>query len=129
MFQDTPAIAREASMKFSIRSISPLSAFLFIALSASSLAAPTRATPARVGDVPTKTVRFADLDLATAAGAETLYGRIRTAARIVCREQPQSAVRECRARAVDDAVSRLGNSLLSSIHRSTVDRVEEVVRR
>ena len=111
-------------MKFSTRSILSLSALLLLAWSASTVAAPTR-----VGDLPTKTVRFADLDLATAVGAETLYGRIRTAARIVCREQPPSAVRECRARAVDDAVSRLGNSLLSSVHRSTVERVEEVVRR
>lgn len=111
-------------MKFSTRSVLPLSALLLLGWSASTVAAPTR-----VGDLPTKTVRFADLDLATAVGAEALYGRIRTAARIVCREQPQSAVRECRARAVDDAVSRLGNSLLSSVHRSTVERVEEVVRR
>ncbi|HJR71340.1 MAG TPA: UrcA family protein [Gammaproteobacteria bacterium] len=111
-------------MKFSTRSIPSLSALLLLGWSASTLAAPTRA-----GDVPTKTVRFADLDISTAIGAETLYGRIRTAARIVCRAQPASAVRECRARAVDDAVSKLGNSLLSSIHRSTVERVEEVVRR
>jgi UrcA family protein len=116
-------------MKFSTRFALSLSALLLLGWSASALAAPMRTTPTRADDAPTKTVRFADLDLATAVGAETLYGRIRTAARIVCREQPQSAVRECRARAVDDAVSRLGNSLLSSIHRSTVDRVEDVVRR
>ena len=116
-------------MKLSTRSVLSLSALLLLGWSASALAAPMRTTPTRVGYLPSKTVRFADLDLATAVGAETLYGRIRTAARIVCRDQPQSAVRECRARAVDDAVGRLGNSLLSSIHRSTVDRVEEVVGR
>ena len=73
-------------MKVSTRSILSLSVLLLLGWSASTVAA-----PARVGDLPAKTVRFADLDLTTAVGAQTLYGRIRTAARIVCRDQPQSA--------------------------------------
>jgi hypothetical protein len=47
----------------------------------------------------------------------------------VCREQPHAAVRNCRARAIDDTVNVIGSALLTSIHRSTLQRVERVVRR
>jgi len=81
------------------------------------------------GAVVSKTVKFKDLDISKAAGAQALYGRISAAAREVCRAQPYNSVRNCRARAVDDAVVGVGNPLLSSIHRSAVERVEEVVLR
>ena len=111
-------------MKISARSVLTLSTLLALGWSATTLAAPSR-----VDEVVTKTVRFGDLDTATAIGAEKLYERIASAARIVCRGAPQAAVRECRARAVDDAVRIVGSPLLSSIHRSTADGVEEVVLR
>ena len=111
-------------MKTSNRSILIVATLLLFGCAATTLAAPSR-----VGDVATKTVRFADLDLSTGIGAERLYERIAAAARIVCRGAPHAAVRECRARAVDDAVSAVGSPLLSSIHRSMADGVEEVVRR
>jgi UrcA family protein len=85
--------------------------------------------PPRVGSVATKTVKFADLDIATADGAQTLYERIAMAARSVCRDADSKVVRECRARAIADAVKGVGSPLLSAAHRSTIDRVEEVVRR
>jgi UrcA family protein len=81
------------------------------------------------GDVATKTVRFKDLDLSTAEGAQTLYDRIASAAREVCRGEMYRLARKCRMRALDEAVSGVGSPLLSSIHRSTIERVEEVVRR
>jgi UrcA family protein len=87
------------------------------------------AGPSRVGEIATKVVRFGDLDLATAAGAQTLYERIIAAARSVCRDAQPSSVRSCRKRAVDGAVATVGSPLLSSIHRSTADAVEEVVHR
>lgn len=111
-------------MKTSDRSILIVSTLLLFGWTATTLAAPSR-----VSDVATKTVRFGDLDLSTGIGAERLYDRIAAAARIVCRGAPQAAVRECRTRAVDDAVSAVGSPLLSSIHRSTADGVEEVVSR
>jgi hypothetical protein len=39
------------------------------------------------------------------------------------------AMHECRARLIDDTVKSVGSPLLSSVHRSTADGVEEVVRR
>ncbi len=111
-------------MKTSTRSALLVSTVLLLGWSAASLGAPSRA-----GDVATKTVRFGDLDLSTAIGAERLYERIAAAARIVCRGAALAAVRECRSRAVDDAVRTVGSPLLSSVHRSAADGVEEVVRR
>ena len=112
-------------MKATSRSVLALATLLAsLGWSATALAAPTR-----VGEVATKVVRFKDLDLSTAEGAQTLYERITMAARIVCRDAPYAQERACRARAVDDAVRMVGRPLLSSVHRSTVDRVEEVVLR
>jgi len=111
-------------MKTSARSVLVISTFLLLGWSAATLGAPSRD-----GDVATTTVRFGDLDLSTGIGAERLYERIAAAARIVCRGAPHAAVRECRTRAVGDAVSAVGSPLLSSIHRSVADGVEEVVRR
>ena len=87
------------------------------------------AAPTPVRGVVTKTVKFADLDISTVAGAEALYERIGRAARVVCRDAGRNFVRECQARATADAVSGVGSPLLSSVHRSTIERVEEVVRR
>jgi UrcA family protein len=110
-------------MKDSIRSGLILSTALLLG-SAATFAAPTP-----VGEVATKTVKFADLDISTAAGAEALYERIVKAARVVCRDAGLNFVIECQTRAIADAVSGVGSPLLSSVHRSTIDRVEEVVRR
>jgi UrcA family protein len=82
-----------------------------------------------VDGFPTKTVKFKDLDISTAKGAQALYGRIAAAARDVCRAESYATVRSCRAGAVDQAVRGVANPLLSSIHRSAVERVEEVVLR
>jgi UrcA family protein len=101
-----------------------LSACLLLGWSASA----SGATEPR-GGVVSKTVKFKDLDVSKAEGAHALYGRISAAAREVCRAQPYNFVRDCRARAVDDAVLGVGNPLLTSIHRSEVERVEEVVLR
>ena len=76
-----------------------------------------------------KTVKFKDLDISTANGAQALYGRIGAAARDVCRAESYATVRNCRAGAVDQAVRGVASPLLSSIHRSAVERVEEVVLR
>jgi UrcA family protein len=117
-------------MKTSTRSVLSLWALVLLGWASTTLAAPPSAKPTHADQVPTtKTVRFGNLDVSTAVGAERLYGRIRVAASMVCRELPHSAVRNCRARAVDDAVTSIDNALLSSIHRSTVERVEQLVRK
>ena len=111
-------------MKTTSRSVLALSVFALLGWSASTLAAPSA-----VGTIATKTVRFKDLDLSTAEGAQALYERIAFAARVVCRDAGATEMRKCRAHAVDEAVRAVGRPLLSSVHRSTVDRVEEVVLR
>ena len=111
-------------MKISTRSVLVLSTCLLLGWSPSALGA--------VGSdevVVSKSVRFKDLDISKAEGAQALYGRIAAAAREVCRAHPYNSVRDCRARAVDDAVAGVGSALLMSIHRSAVERVEEVVLR
>ena len=110
-------------MKSTHRFTLALSTLMLLAGSATALAA------TRVGEIPTKTVSYRDLDLSTAHGAEALYDRIATAAREVCRGTDLSSNRACRVRAVDDAIRAVGSPLLSSIHRSTVERVEGFVQR
>jgi UrcA family protein len=116
--------AKEAPVKTTSRSVLALSTLL--ALLGSS--ATTLAAPSRVGEIATKVVSFKDLDLSTAEGAQTLYKRITVAARIVCRDAGLET-RDCRARAVEDAVRGVGRPLLSSVHSAAADRVEEVVLR
>jgi len=111
-------------VKTTARSFLILSTLMLFGAAANAVAAPTLAS-----DVTTKVVRFKDLDLSTAVGARTLYERISAAARIVCREAAYTEMRECRTRAVDDAVKAVGSPLLSSVHGSTADHVEEVVLR
>jgi UrcA family protein len=115
---------KEALMKISTRFALALSTTALLGLSTAALAA-----PARDGDNATKVVRFKDLDISTAAGASELYGRIVTAARVVCREFSYTLTVDCRARAVDEAVQGVRSPVLMSIHRSAVERVEEVVSR
>jgi UrcA family protein len=112
-------------MKTSIRSALSASLLLLIGWTAAASAAPDND-----GELVTKTVRFGDLDLSTAVGAQALYGRITVAARDVCRGSASyRSMHACRAAAVENAVRGVASPLLSSVHRSTVDAVEEVVRR
>ncbi len=114
-------------MKTSFRSALTVSvsALLLAAWSASAVAAPHRSDK-----LATRTVRVSDLDLSTAAGAQTLYERISWAARAVCIESaPLGEMRACRAKLIEDTVNSVGSPLLSSVHRSTAHGVEEVVSR
>jgi UrcA family protein len=111
-------------MKVSIRSVLALAPLLAFGFPFAAHAAANSA-----GAFATKTVRFHRSELATAAGAQALYERIAAAARVVCRSEPIAAVRACRTRAVDDAVRAVDSALLSSIHGSAAERVEEVVLR
>jgi UrcA family protein len=116
--------AKEAPVKIATRTALALSACLLLGWSGSALGEANR-----VDGFVTKTVKFKNLEVSTAEGAQALYGRIGAAAREVCRAHSYATVRGCRAHAVEQAVQRVGNPLLSSIHRSEVERVEEVVLR
>jgi len=99
----------------------------FLALSTLMLLGSANAAD-RVGDVPTKTVSFRDLDLTTANGAQALYDRLETAAREVCRGTEFADFDACRARAIDEAVKHVGSPLLSAANRSARDREELALR-
>jgi UrcA family protein len=113
--------------KISFRFVPTVSTFLLLGFGATALAAPPG--PSREPQAVTRTVRFKDLDISTATGAQILYERIKSAARVVCRQETYWLVYECRMRAVDDGVKAVGSPLLASIHRSTMGRAEEVVVR
>ncbi len=108
-------------MKTLVRPAAVLAASLSLALSAEAF-----------GDSPldavrSTTVRFADLNMSKPAGAQTLYSRIKAAARLVCREVPQSHANECFAEAVERAVLGVGNPLLTATHRAATER-ESIAR-
>lgn len=72
-------------------------------------------------DLPTVTVRYADLDLSSPAGANALYGRIQAAARQVCGYPgtdliEQSSWRSCYRSAVGNAVRKVNSPLLIAVH-------------
>jgi UrcA family protein len=98
------------------RSLALAGAFAALTVTATSFAAPGSGAPLSV------TVRYSDLDLATAAGASALYRRISVAARQVC---PDSYTRDlgmlaasqrCQANAIAQAVRELNNPQVAAVH-------------
>jgi UrcA family protein len=75
-------------------------------------------------DVPTRTVRYADLDLNTQKGATVLYNRIRQAAEQVCgyegsqRIAIAAPVKACVATAVAASVHAKNNARLTGVYDS-----------
>jgi UrcA family protein len=76
-------------------------------------------------DVPTKTVRFTDLNIQTPEGAKVLYNRIRVAAREVCEISVGSdpiligATRGCIDTAIDNAVKKVNAPYLTALRFGT----------
>ena len=70
---------------------------------------------------PTKTVKFDDLNITTAAGAKVLYRRIQTAAVEVCPAQfsyslrMEQAQRACVDHAIDNAVKKVNSPALTEL--------------
>jgi UrcA family protein len=74
--------------------------------------------------VKAQTVSYADLDLSKSAGAQTLYKRIKAAARHVCGPvdnytfvTPSRAFRKCYDQALADAVAQIDRPSLTALHR------------
>ena len=72
-------------------------------------------------DVPSVTVRYADLDLSTSAGANALHQRIQAAAKQVCSSPGADPIeqigwRSCYRKAVDDAVRKVNSPMLIAVH-------------
>lgn len=88
----------------------------------------------RTDDVPKIVVSLAGLDLSTPKGADVVYGRIRSAAKVICdvnqsRELSQTArARVCFRNAVDDAVAQAKRPLLSALHARKMGSSREVIR-
>jgi UrcA family protein len=86
-----------------------------------------RAPPAAGTEVKREVVKFADLDLKGAAGAETLVGRIRGAAGRVCMPAPShpanikdvSDYQTCLADAVARAVKDSGSAMAEQVLKRT----------
>ena len=79
------------------------------------------------------TVSYADLDLTKEAGIESLYQRLRTAARQVCGSKDSrylEDVREwqrCHDAALENAVNNFGNVRLSAVHQERTGNPGRVV--
>jgi UrcA family protein len=87
-----------------------------------SAAVGTPWTSAQASDqtAPTKTVKFADLDIQTPEGAKALYHRIRVAANQVCETKDRDPVmREakpaCVDTAIDNAVKKVNAPYLTAL--------------
>ena len=74
--------------------------------------------------LPTVTVRYADLDLNTSAGAEELYARLRTAARHVCNVAEARALgdamrsKACYQQVLAAAVNNVKSPMVDALHRA-----------
>jgi len=79
-------------------------------------------------DLPTRVVRYGDLDLTGKAGAAVLFARIRHAALQVCEPLSQVAspsiieVNHCISKAIDRAVNDVDAPLLTDYYRTTLYR-------
>ena len=90
------------------------------------------ATPANTvtisNEVPSVTVRYGDLNLATEAGAHKLYQRLSAAAQEVCPSEDQRSLalfaynRTCRANAIARAVHQINSPQLAALHAEHVNR-------
>lgn len=84
-------------------------------------------TSVEAQDVPSKTVRFSDLDITKSDGAKVLYSRIRAAARDVCEVSTGTdpilrlAVKACIDKAVDKAVKDVNAPMLTYLRFGTTD--------
>lgn len=78
--------------------------------------------------VKAQAVSFADLDLSKPAGAQTLYKRIKAAARVVCGPvdhysyMTPKAFRECFESAVAAAVAQVDRPSLTALHTIETSR-------
>jgi UrcA family protein len=76
-----------------------------------------------LGEVPTVTVKYSDLDLASVAGSRALYGRLVAAAEQVCPRASDSllelqinrAAHECIQAAVDRAVRQIHHPRFAAV--------------
>jgi UrcA family protein len=94
-------------------------------------------TVAKVGyETVTRTVQFADLDLAGKEGVVALYKRIKTAATEVCTTPVGSGVIDlyaqqlrCQRQAIGQAVRAVDSASLTQLHKAQTDQVHLAMAR
>ena len=73
-------------------------------------------------EIRSEKVNFADLNVNTLAGVNVLYDRITKAARLVCAPADEFAHKseyaQCCQTAVDAAIAKVNNPLLSAVHQN-----------
>ena len=76
------------------------------------------ATSAFASDSRSESVKFADLNLSSPAGVETLYGRIHAAAKRVCLQPAGElwAARSCERKAESEAIAKVNLPLLTAFY-------------
>lgn len=80
------------------------------------------ASTAHAEEVQSRSVYYGDLNLSSAAGVQTLYVRIRSAARAVCPGSNTADIKsktvrnECIAKAIDEAVQEVNQPALAALH-------------
>jgi UrcA family protein len=99
-------------------------------LAALACASASDATSSRVS-ADSVAVSYSDLNLNTANGAETLYGRLDAAAKTVCGRnddlrnlERQAQVNACRAEALGNAVEKVDARLLTAIYNARASKIE-----
>jgi UrcA family protein len=103
-------------------SILRIPSILLLATLASAITLGTATAVFAEESAPSVHVRISDLDLSKPQGSETLYRRLRTAARVVCYTyEDRLGVRDfawkaCVDQALDRAVAEVANAQLSAIH-------------
>jgi UrcA family protein len=80
------------------------------------------ANPHDTEEIRSEKVNFVDLNLSTLAGVNVLYDRITRAARLVCAPADEfghrSEFAKCCETAVDAAIAKVNNPLLSAVHQN-----------
>ena len=85
--------------------------------------------------VPSRVVRFADLNLQSREGIRALYSRIRTAAQDVCEPvyfrvaRSNISQRRCQERAIEQAVAAVRSDSLTAFHVSLTAQTEHALDR
>jgi UrcA family protein len=102
-----------------MKMLTTVTALLLSVSFGSALSVPANAD---TGDVPSITVKYADLNVSRVEGAMQLYRRIQSAASIVCSSfdgrgsNAQSHFRACVNRAIGGAVAKVDNAALNAIY-------------
>lgn len=113
----TSAISRTSKL----RAAAVLGAALMVASATNAFAATTDEA------APTVRVGYHDLNLSSDQGTAALYGRIVSAAKMVCQVsdirdlRAVAAAKECRAQAIARAVQEVGNPRLAAVYAAHQD--------